>query len=370
MKRIVSLLLGITLILLMAGCRDRINLEDITLALMYGIDLDDNNHLIVYMSSPVFNKDVQKKDEQIKFTTKTLFYSSNQFDSAVTAMTRGGKLQTLLIGKRILDHPGWFKLLDLLYRNPKLSVNSVVAGVDGPLSDIFFYNPKDKPLLMLHIKKLIQTAHRKNITVYTNVLELHRQMYEKGVTPAITLIKKKKEIEIVGTALLDKEGQISSVLSIDDNVLLSILNGKKNNQTFTVKISQNEKKGFYDTNYTSFLIQNPKYKIKTNYSSDQFNYEIRIKLSVIIAERLFAMSAADGEDQLQLLIEEQLNQRFAALIKKFQQNKIDPIGLGLYARAFQYQEWKKVQEHWGKSFSEAKVTVKVKVKIIDSGNVQ
>jgi hypothetical protein len=29
-----------------------------------------------------------------------------------------------------------------------------------------------------------------------------------------------------------------------------------------------------------------------------------------------------------------------------------------------------VQDHWGETFSQAKVTVKVKVKIIDSGNIK
>jgi Ger(x)C family germination protein len=352
------------------GCSDRINLEDITLALMIGIDLDNNDNLVVYMSSPVFNKDVQKKEEEHSFVTKTLQYSTKQFDSVVTALTSAGKLQALLIGKRVLEHPGWFKLFDLLNRDPKLAVNCVVAGVDGPLSEVFFYQPPDKPRLMLHIQKLIDTANVRNITVYTTFLELNRQMYEKGETPAITLLKKTKEIEVAGTALLDKEGQYKTMLSIEDNGLLSVLKHRKTSQTLTLEIPQIENKGFYDTNYVSFLISNPKLKIKTTYAREQFNYDIQIKLSAFISEQLFTLNTDKKTNQLELLIQDQLNQKFAAFIKKLQKNKVDPIGLGLYARAYQYKEWKKVQEHWGDTFSEAKVSVKVKVKIIDSGNVK
>ncbi|QGQ98609.1 Ger(x)C family spore germination protein [Paenibacillus psychroresistens] len=370
MKRLMSLLMGVCLIFSTVGCSDRINLEDITLALMIGVDLDENDNLVVYMSSPVFNKDVQNKEEEHSFVTKTLQYSTKQFDSVVTAITSGGKLQTLLIGKRILEHPGWFKLLDLSYRNPKLSVNCVVAGVEGPLSEVFFYKPPDKPRLMLHIKKLIETAHRRNITVYTTILELHRQMYEKGETPAITFIKKKKEIEVVGTALLDKEGQYKTMLTAEDNTLLSILKKRKVRQTLTVQIPQKENKGFFDTNYVSFILSNPKFKIKTNYGQEQFNYDIQIKMPILITERLFSMDTNEKSNQLEQLIQDQLDRRYAALFKKLQKYKVDPLGLGLYARAYQYKEWKRVQGNWSEAFAEARVSAKVKVKIIDSGNIQ
>jgi Ger(x)C family germination protein len=299
-----------------------------------------------------------------------LHYSTKQFDTVVTALTSGGKLQTLLIGKRVLEHPNWFKLLDMLYRDPKLSVNCVVAGVDGPLSDVFFYNPKDKPRLMLHIKKLIDTANRRNITVFTTLLELHRQMYEKGETPSITLLKKSKEIEVIGTALLDKKGEYKTLISFEENTLLFILKNKKNHLSLTVKIPKSENNGFFETNFTSFLINNPQVKIKPTYTHEHFNFDIQLKMSLMISERLFSFDTGKKENQFDALIEEQLIESFTALIKKIQDNKVDPIGLGLYARAFQYKAWKKEQEHWGETLSQAKVTVKVKAKLGDSGNIR
>ncbi|WP_374987756.1 Ger(x)C family spore germination C-terminal domain-containing protein [Paenibacillus sp. R14(2021)] len=38
---------------------------------------------------------------------------------------------------------------------------------------------------------------------------------------------------------------------------------------------------------------------------------------------------------------------------------MDPIGVGLYARAYQYKAWKKVQENWGDAFSKADVSVNI-----------
>ncbi|MFB6731730.1 Ger(x)C family spore germination C-terminal domain-containing protein, partial [Bacillus mobilis] len=53
-----------------------------------------------------------------------------------------------------------------------------------------------------------------------------------------------------------------------------------------------------------------------------------------------------------------------------QQNKIDPIGLSLYARAYQYKEWKKVKGDWLQALAEAKINVKTHVKIKDTGTIR
>ncbi|MDC0759319.1 Ger(x)C family spore germination C-terminal domain-containing protein [Brevibacillus sp. AG] len=49
------------------------------------------------------------------------------------------------------------------------------------------------------------------------------------------------------------------------------------------------------------------------------------------------------------------------------EKQVDPIGLGKYARAYAYDEWKKVEDEWGRAFSKAKVTIHPEVKIISVG---
>lgn len=57
------------------------------------------------------------------------------------------------------------------------------------------------------------------------------------------------------------------------------------------------------------------------------------------------------------------------MLYEIQQNKIDPIGLSLYARAFQYKEWK-VKGDWSQALAEAKINVKTHVKIKDTGTIR
>ncbi|TVY02910.1 hypothetical protein [Paenibacillus cremeus] len=60
MKRLHSVIFTAACLLFLQGCYDRTNLEDLSLSLMIGLDVDEKNQLIVYSSSPVFNKEARQ----------------------------------------------------------------------------------------------------------------------------------------------------------------------------------------------------------------------------------------------------------------------------------------------------------------------
>ncbi|UFJ40827.1 Ger(x)C family spore germination C-terminal domain-containing protein [Brevibacillus humidisoli] len=60
---------------------------------------------------------------------------------------------------------------------------------------------------------------------------------------------------------------------------------------------------------------------------------------------------------------EQIRQDCDRLIKKIQQHQIDPIGLGVYAQAWQYSHWKEAADDWGKALSKAKIRIQPVVHI-------
>lgn len=69
-------------------------------------------------------------------------------------------------------------------------------------------------------------------------------------------------------------------------------------------------------------------------------------------------------------IQEELNKKLQHMLYEIQKNKIDPIGLSLYARAFQYKEWKKLKGNWPQALTEAKINIKTHVKIKDTGTIR
>ncbi|MCD9025350.1 Ger(x)C family spore germination protein [Cohnella silvisoli] len=352
----------------LTNCSDRLNVEDVTFSLLIGIDLDEEDNLLFSISSPVFSKEAKKKEEDLEVRTNTTRKSREEFDRSVVALTMGGKVQAVLLGKRLLQHKGWFQLLDPLYRDNKNTVLPIVALVNGKVSDIIRYSPQDKPRLPIYLAELLRTAHMRNITVNTTIQLLHRQMFEKGMTPSISDLRKDGNLKVMGTALLKEDGRYALTLDPVENKLFSILNPRRGGEfPFTVTIPSQSDESFFKHDKLSFTATDISTKTKVNYEQNNFRFDINVKMRINLSERLFAFNVEKEAKKLEKEIEQQLEAQFVQLIDKIQAAKIDPVGFGLYARAKQYRQWKGVQDRWGEAFSKADVNVKVKVRVMSMG---
>ncbi|MDQ6597698.1 Ger(x)C family spore germination protein [Bacillus salipaludis] len=355
-------------VFMLTGCVDQINVEDVTLTLILGLDLDEDNHLVVYMTSPVFNKEAQMKEEKVAVKAYTVRDSRELFDTTVMALTSGSKTQLILIGKKLLKQKNWIRYIDPYYRDPKNTVTTRVVAVDGPVSDLIFFRPKDKPRLPLYLANLVDTAYRRNVTVKTTLQEFHEQMIEKGKTASITEMKKNSKIMLTGTALLDENGLYKLTIKPHENKLLRILQNKKRGDfpfTLSVPLEPNGQ----EKHWLSFGTQSIKVKTKVRYDG-HYIFDTNIKMRVAITEMLFPFNVRKDAAKLEKSIQTKLKTDFEHLIKKAQTAKIDPFGYGLYARAYTYPEWKKVQNQWDEVFSKADVNVKVNVTISGMGTIK
>ncbi|KZE04208.1 putative spore germination protein [Bacillus mycoides] len=355
-------------VFMMTGCFDQTNVEDVSLTLVLGIDLDRNDNLLVYISSPVFNKEAKIKEETTGVKSATVRKSRDQFDATVMALTAGSKTQVILVGKRLLKRKNWENHLDPFYRDPKNTVTARVVAVDGPVSDVIFYSPKDKPRLPVYLTKLVDTASLRNITVKTTLQELYEQRADKGVTANITEVKKKNKIWVTGTALLDEKGKYKLTLKSDETKLLRILQQRTTGEfPFTIPIKL--KSDSQDKDWISFTANGIKVKTKARYDN-HFIFNVDVKMRIGITERLFSFNTKKDAAKLQKAIETKLEADFKQLIQKMQTAKIDPVGLGGYARTYTYPEWKKVQNKWNNELAKGDVNVKVKIKIGGMGTIK
>jgi Ger(x)C family germination protein len=371
MKRMCLSILFVLLVTMLLSCGRSIPLEDLTISLILGIDLDDKNNLIFSELSPVFNKSAKKNVETYQVEAKSIRESRKYFDALTTGEVTAAKIQILLIGKRVLEHEDWFSILDTIYRNPTFSVNTRVIVVDGSVSDVIFYEAEDKPQLALHLKEAIDKNIDRTRTVISTIQVLHSQMYEKGMTPSVSEIKKGKDVKLVGVALMDGTGKYVDTLNIQDSSLLLVLRDEKQQElTFSIPMTTlDDEEGIFNQNELSLDVNRVKTKVKTKYDQGQFHFNYKIHMTVSIIERLFPEDRVK-EHELEKMIEKELKSRIEDLIKRIQENKIDPIGLGLYARAYHYEQYKKVEEHWGEALSKSNIDVSLDIDIEAMGSIK
>jgi Ger(x)C family germination protein len=369
MKRWFYAILFIFFIVILSSCGKKAPLEDLTIALILGIDLDDENHLAFYEVDPVFGEGAKNEAYEVK--AKTIRDSRRLFDALTTGEVSAGKIQVLLVGKRVLQHGDWFPILDTVYRNPAFSMSTRVVTVDGPVSEVIFHNPEEKHQISLHLKALIDKNYDRTRAVKGTLQELHREIYEKGITPFISEVKVEKNLELAGMSLLDDKGKYAQFLNVPESSLLLMLQNKKRHEvTLTIPVFPKEdEKNIFHKNEISFAASRVKTKIKSGYKQNKFQFDIKVKMTINIVERLFPEDKLNN-DQVTKMIEKELKKEIVDLMKKIQKKKVDPIGLGLYARAYQYTNYKKVENNWGEAFAESDVNVSVKVDINTNGAVE
>lgn len=361
------------LCLLLPGCNDRLNLEDASLPLALGMDLNEKQKFQFYISAPIFSKDIKKKSREVSGTAKSLRESRAKQDAQLPGSVHGRNFQVIVIGKRMLQHNDWFPMLDVIYRDSRNTISDRMIMADGRVADIIYVNSPDQPAVPVFLRGLIDSGAARGETVKTTAMDLHRQFFDKGMTPFISEIKLRPDnkITLKGTALLTRRGKYAASLNFQETVLLLILRDEvKRGMTLSYTIPIEPRQGPFATDRLSFSLGKTGAAIQTAYKEGRFHFRIKVKSTINISEEQFQRSVWNRSEELARNIEKKMKEDFERLLRKCQQSQVDPVGFGIYARAFEYPHFKKVQDQWGKELSRAAFDVDARVKIESMGPIK
>lgn len=359
----------ICVVIFLSGCGMNTKLDSLTMTLTLGIDEGkDKKTFLYYSSSPVFNKDAKEHTEVIEVDASSLREGRYKIDSFASGRAVGGKIQNVVIGKALAKKKEIPLLLDVLYRDPKNSTTALLIVYDGPVKELLESKQKDKPRLAVAIKDLITTTAVDKQTIKTNLLDFHRMLFEKGCTPfASEMTRKDEKMMVNGTALFDNHGKYVTSLSPKETAFLQLLRKEiKPAIPFTLRTAALTGK----KENISVSIEHGKVRYETRYRNGRFQFHVQIDAGVIITEKIADVDIDKKQTQLEKMIAHEIKTKTTALVKTFQRHHVDPVGFGLYARAYEYDHWKKVENDWGKAFAEADVSMSVKAKIISYGVIQ
>ncbi|MFB7138548.1 Ger(x)C family spore germination protein [Gottfriedia sp. NPDC056225] len=371
MKSLKIATISVFILILLTGCKETINIEDITMGLIFGIDTNNpqQKKLQIFMSSPVFSEEAKEKNEQIMVDASSIREARTLFDSKVNGVTTAGKLQALLVGTKLTEQKNWTSILDFLYREPKLRQNADLVFFDGNVSELLKLKEEDKPRLSIFIPQLIETADFRNVTLRTSLRMFHQMSYEKGITPYLPKMSiKDEELEVSGIVLLDKNFFVKQTLSIEETQLFSLLQGKLKGQLgIMASIKEvRDKNQLFNIQRASYSIRKIKRKVDCNFNHNQFDFEISYKIPVTVSQSPIKLNNKTV-GRLRKEIESTLEKDLNGLVHKFQANEVDPLGLGILASSYQHEHWKKVKSNWPKDFKNSKIHVKAKIIIVDKG---
>ncbi|PHB93206.1 spore gernimation protein XA [Bacillus wiedmannii] len=358
------------------GCSQRIPLEKVSLILLIGLDKTPNGDIKVGTSIPLFHHKQQKSTIEHWTHASTVYTGFSKIDTKLTGYMTASKAEIILIGKKLAQEANWLQELDSSYRDPYATINTKVVLVDGPTEEIFKIHKPSKPSLSSYINGVIESSIQNNQSVSSTIQQLMREQNEEGMTQAVPIIKKtKNEIDTVGIAFLNRKGKYLTHIPKKDVKFFNLINKPKSNGRMILHLALPPKKSNKKTN-TSIFVQNATRKVDVDFQNGKFIFNFNIYANVALIEKTNA-NLIKGHyynktniNNLKSAIQKEINNNLQNMLNEIQQNKIDPIGLSLYARAFQYKEWKKVKGDWLQALAEAKINVKTHVKIKDTGTIR
>lgn len=358
------------------GCVQRIPLEQASLILLIGLDKKSNGEMKVGTSIPLFHHEQQKSTVEHWIQASTIYDGFSKIDTKLTGYVTSAKTEVILIGKNFAQGENWIQQLDSSYRNPHATINAKVVLVDGSAEDIFKIHRTDKPSLSSYINSVIESSIQNNQSISSTIQQLMREKNEQGMTQTVPIIKKAgNEIDTVGIAFLDSKGKYLTKVPKNDVKFFNLISKSKNTGRMILHLVLSPKISNQKPN-TSVLVQNAKREINVDFQKGEFLFNIDVNMNVSLIEKNNGnitknrLYSSKHINKLEHEMQREFNKKLQSILQDMQRNKIDPIGLSLYARAYQYKEWKKAKEDWLRTLSKSKIHVNTHVKIIDTGTIR
>ncbi|KAA0786796.1 Ger(x)C family spore germination protein [Bacillus sp. BB56-3] len=358
------------------GCSQRVPLEQVSLILLIALDRTPNGEMQVGTSIPLFHHEKQRSTIEHWVQASTIYGGFSKIDTKLTGFVTSSKSEVILIGKKFAQEEHWIQALDSSYRDPYATINARVVIVDGSPKSILKIHRPDKPALSSYISGVIEASIQNNQSVASNLQQLMREKNEQGMTQTVPIIKKiNNGIDTVGIAFLDHKGKYLTKIPKNDVKFFNLISKSNSKGRMVLHLALSPEKSSQKPN-TSVLIQDATRKINVDFRKGKFIFNITVNMNVSLIEKTNGnitknpLYSKKDINKLEHEIQDEINEKLQNMLQDIQKKKIDPVGLSLYARAFQYKKWKKVKENWVQTLSKGKIHVNTQVKIKDTGTIR
>lgn len=353
------------ILLLQTGCWDQRLYEEIGFILQFGFETGPQNQLIMSVTVPSIEEEVDEKVEfMFESTEKLIRASREKLRNSSGKMLLGGKTQNIFFSKELAEK-GVDEFLEIFMRNPENPLLANIIVVDGSPKEMMEagIEYKDKPRLATYIAHLMRDAQRKYTAAETRIFSYKIQYYSKTIDTVAPLIRYDKEkIEIVGSALFRGDKMVGEI-NVDETLLLNALMQRKKIFEYIYKGDVPAQQKNAIKKGAALTITHLKRNIDVDIIGNIPFFKVNLDLKAMLDE--YAGEHKLGNDEykkeLEKLIETALKDEILVLLKQLQKTGSDPIGFGEKLRATKNEYWKTV--NWQEIYKEAEFDVTTKVNI-------
>ncbi|BBW97464.1 Ger(x)C family spore germination protein [Geobacillus sp. FSL W8-0032] len=355
MKR--TALLWIALVAaLLSGCLRKEILDDISIESAIGLDDAGASKIRGTVLIPIY-----KKEETTNKTLTSVSISVNdlleELQHQASEPLVNGSIEILLYGKRLAEK-GIFPFVDHFHRDASIGTGLYLAVVDGTAERLLkgHYGRQGNAIYLSNLLK--HNIEQRDIPK-TNLHLFLKAYYADGQDPFLPYIRRAgKNVYIQGIALF-RGDRVVDYIQRNDLFFFKILTDAYTEGTHTLRIDHNL--------YISIKNIATSRNISFSGSQTQPHVHIHLSLEGVVREYKPTPFSPSIRPLIERQFEKEIKKKTSELIKRFQQQQIDPIGIGEWAkshyRRFRYRDFYR-------RYRDLPVHVTADVRIRDTGIIE
>ncbi|WP_345240919.1 Ger(x)C family spore germination protein [Pontibacillus salipaludis] len=342
----------ISCLLILNGCSQKSIIEDIQIVQTIGYDYIDNDSIQGSAALSIYGQSEAQstvKNVSISTTAHSVNDMKNRLQETSSKPIRNGKLESVLYNKELAEK-GVYEFIDYYSRDSSIGRDIQLLIVDGSSESLLSTSYEIAPTVTFYLRDLIKQNLEQNLPT-VNFHEFLYSYYGAGMDPFMPLIQQREgEIDLVGLALFQDDRLIDQI-GMDDLFIFKMLYESVQNgiYEFTIAEEGRETSEQPNSNYivTEAIGSNVNYTIKNAKHSPEIKIEVSLKGKINEAVSLKKKENSRRLiDQVEVKMEKELEEKGLLLLKKLQEQEIDPLRIGDRARAvtrgWNEQDWKEV----------------------------
>lgn len=349
-------------LLFLSGCVEKEILDDIAIEIARGYDFEDENKIRGTMLVYNFQPDKSIENTILSTTASTSRELVNKLQEQSSDPLSEGSIEVFLFGKKLASE-GFIDYIDAPLRNASIGARLFLVVVDGNAEDLLKGNYGNRGNA-IYISNLLNHNIKNHNLPKTNLQLFFHDYYQLGKSVYLPQIKKiaDDKLEINGISFFKTE-KIKLVDTIDTEKMFyfKLLVDKFSEGTHKVQSGDDEA-------IVRSITSTHKMKLTKR---DPYMVTVHIKIKGIIREYTGpGILTKEVIRKYEKKMEEEVNKESEALIKRFQEHEIDPIGFGYFIKS--RTRGFGLDKKWEESDRYKNITVKVKtdVKIVESGVIE
>ncbi|RLQ96578.1 Ger(x)C family spore germination protein [Falsibacillus albus] len=345
-------------LMILTGCVEQEIIDDLNIETAAGYDKAQGKNILGTALFPAYQKDKTIENVTMSAIGKSSRDILANLEKQSTEPLVTGSLQVVLFGDT-LARQGLVPLGDALHRDASIGARIFLAVTeDGTAQSLLQGNYGNRGNGM-YIYNLLNHNIKSRDVPTTNLHDFLFDYYQHGKSPFLPLLRQigPNQMEISGIAVFDQDKYVEKI-NADHMFFFKLLVDKYSEGTRVVQLKKER---------AAIRSIDSKNKIKIIRHDGEVSAVISIKVKGIIREYTGQGLNPIKIKQIEKAFKHDVQQHCDAMVKRFQELGVDPIGIGFRVsnsdRSFDIKKWRQ-------QYPNIKITVKPEIIITESGTVE